>query len=77
MSVAPDRVENLPQHRRPPAWGGTSKDPVFVIASPSIQGPLQYRPDHEEHGVIEPQKSMSIEQLQLALCATRESWELV
>src|SRR5262245_48897386 len=38
MSVAPDRPENLPPLRRPPAYGGSGKDPVWAIRTDQLGG---------------------------------------
>jgi hypothetical protein len=79
LSVSPDTIANLPQHRRPPAHGGTGKDPVFVIDSRLVPEPLSYRPDpgHSEHGFIEPAAVMPLEQYQSRLCKTRTLWSRV
>ncbi len=78
MSVAPHRLMNLPQHRRPPRFGGTGKDPVFVIDSEKVVGPLTYRPDprDETHGYIEPSTKQPLGGYQEALCQTRKDWDL-
>src|SRR6266542_53264 len=43
MSVAPDRPENLPFLRRPAAYGGAGKDPVWGISLDKLGGALQFR----------------------------------
>jgi hypothetical protein len=80
MSVAPDAPSNLPVHRRPPEFGGTGLDPVFVLAEEFVGPDLIYRPDPnrpQRHGFIEPTRTMLFEQYQRALWATREAWDKV
>jgi hypothetical protein len=76
MSVSPDRAENLPQHRRPPQFGGTGKDGVSVIRSSAMGQNLIYRPDPRdvEHGFVEPAQKQSLDHYQQALCLTRKDW---
>ena len=46
MSVSPDSPQYLPTHRRPPYCdGGTSRHPLWVIASDTVVAPVNYRPD--------------------------------
>jgi hypothetical protein len=76
MSVSPDRAENLPQHRRPPRFGGTGKDGVYVIGSTAMGPNLVYRPDPlaPKHGFVEPAQRQSLYSYQQALCLTRKNW---
>jgi len=77
MSVVPPPVENLVDHRRPPDFGGTGKDPVFELDTEVLPGVLAYRPDPanpEEHGFIEPAHSMSFEEYRRAIHQTRTLW---
>jgi hypothetical protein len=75
MSVAPDRPENLHPLRRPPALGGSGKDPVWYIAITSLGDDLQYRQDSVTHGLIEPARTMLLDELQKALEATKPYWK--
>jgi hypothetical protein len=75
MSVAPDRPENLPPLRRPPAYGGSGKDPVWYIAIASLGGDLRFRQDSATHGLIEPARTMPIDALQKAPAATKPYWK--
>jgi hypothetical protein len=75
MSVAPDFPGNLYPLRRPPALGGTGKDPVWYIATTNLGGTLQFRQDSATHGLIEPAQTMSIGDLQKALEATKPYWK--
>jgi len=75
MSVAPDRPENLHPLRRPPAYGGSGKDPVWYIAIGLLGGDLQFHQDSATHGLIEPARAMPIDALQRALEATKPHWK--
>jgi hypothetical protein len=77
MSVAPDRVDNLPPLRRPPAHGGSGKDPVWCLDLARLGGDLQYRPDSAAHGLIEPARAMSLDPFQEALAKTAPDWQRV
>jgi hypothetical protein len=79
FSVSPDDPMNLPNHRRPPEWGGTGKDPIWALATESLGNSLVYRPDPDEptHGFIEPAEVMPFEEYQQALYDTRESWSRI
>ncbi|RKZ91417.1 MAG: hypothetical protein DRR19_07230 [Candidatus Parabeggiatoa sp. nov. 1] len=80
MSVSPPPPYNLPTHRRPAAFGGTGKDPIWkinVVCLSAFQ--LQYRPDPlqpNKHGFIEPITEMPFEQYQQAIAATLHEWAL-
>jgi hypothetical protein len=75
LSVAPDRPENLHPLRRPPAFGGTGKDPVWYINADLLPGDLQFRQDSLTHGLIEPRMPMSLADFQDALARTRTAWK--
>lgn len=74
MSVAPHQVQNLGQHRRPPEFGGTGKDPVFVIETQELGSSLTCRLDSATHGLVEPSHPQPVSQYQTALCALRTAW---
>lgn len=77
MSVVPPPVENLVDHRRPPDFGGTGKDPVFELDTEDLPGVLAYRPDPanpEGHGFIEPARRVSFEEYRRAIHQTRTLW---
>jgi len=79
MSVAPGSAMNLPEHRRPPEFAGTGKDPVWEFDSAAVGEFLRYREDPlmpGEHGFMEPSSSMTFERYESALFATREAWRL-
>ncbi|MGH3112272.1 MAG: hypothetical protein ACRDOP_02260 [Gaiellaceae bacterium] len=80
MSVAPDSPANLPRHRRPPEHGGTGKDPVWEIDIAELEEALAYREDPLQrgvHGFVEPRGTMTLEDYESALAATREAWRLL
>jgi hypothetical protein len=74
MSVAPDSPTNLHPLRRPPAHGGLGKDPIWAIRLDQLGGDLQFRQDSPTHGLIEPARDMSLDDLQQALAQTRPYW---
>lgn len=77
MSVTSPDPHDLPSHRRPPAWGGIGRDPIFVIAVAALPGRLAARPEapSSSHWFIEPATVMSCDELQATLCATRHDWQ--
>ncbi len=80
MSVSPGAPENLPPHRRPPAFGGVGKDAVFEL-EPSVLGDslyLRLDPENpEKHGFVEPSAAVPMVAYQTALCSTRTNWQEV
>jgi hypothetical protein len=77
MSVAPDKPENLHRLRRPPAYGGSGKDPVWSISIDLLGDDLQFRQDSATHGLVEPSRSMTMDELQQALVRTKPFWKKV
>jgi RHS repeat-associated protein len=80
VSVSPHSPTNLPQHRRPPEFGGTGRDPVWRIGSANLPEGLTYRPDPHNpggHGFIEPSRPMSISEYQNLLASSQGTWSLV
>ncbi len=77
MSVSPDDPQSLPYFRRPPALGGTSKDPVWRISEADLGNDLHYRPDpaRSGHGFVEPSRSMTLAEYQRALAQTQRLWQ--
>lgn len=76
VSVSPDDPRNLPRHRRPPEFGGTGKDPVWVISDAELGPRLRYRPDPEVwgHGFVEPAHGMTLADYQAAVAETQCRW---
>jgi hypothetical protein len=75
MSVAPDHPGNLHSLRRPRAYGGSGKDPVWYLCIALLSDDLQFRQDSATHGMIEPARAMSIDDYEKALAATKPYWE--
>jgi RHS repeat-associated protein len=75
MSVSPDSPWNLPEFRRPPSFGGTGKDRVWVIQESALGIDLKFKQDTPTHGGIEPARVMTPEDFQKALAATVERWK--
>jgi hypothetical protein len=76
MSVAPGDPLYLQRHRRPPSLGGTGQDPVWCIEEDDLGPDLIFRQDRVTHGVIEASRTMTLQELQDALAATRSRWRL-
>jgi hypothetical protein len=77
MSVSPPPPENLPEHRRPPEFGGVGKDPLWELDTDELPEELYYRPDPdnpEGHGYIAPSRRMTFEEYQRAIHGTRGLW---
>ena len=77
MSVAPDDPTNLPENRRPPALGGFGKDPVWEIEQADLGPGLSFNRDKPTHGVVEPDRPMTLAEYEQALAATRVKWRRV
>ena len=70
----------LPEHRRPPSFGGTGRDPVFAIEVSDIGADLRRRDDPDGpsgHGFLEPVRRMPFSEYQIALWASRPNWHRV
>jgi hypothetical protein len=74
MSVAPDGPTQLPNHRRPPKFGGSGKDPVWEINLNSLGDDLIFHQDKPKHGLFEPAREMSIDEFQQALADLAPKW---
>ncbi len=79
MSVSPNDPQSLPYFRRPPALGGTSKDPVWRITDADLGPDLHYRPDpaHAGHGFVEPSRTMTLAEYRRALAQTQRLWQKI
>ncbi len=77
MSVAPDDPFLLDQHRRPPEFGGSGKDPLWEIADDQLPVELSFFADFIDHGVIQPARVMPLANYESALVGTRELWKLL
>jgi hypothetical protein len=77
MSVAIDRTERLPAHRRPQAHGGWGPDPVWRIEEEDLPETLVMRRDPNDpsrHGFVEPVHAMTLQEYQEALATSRGMW---
>ena len=77
MSVTPDDPWQLPNHRRPEAFGGRGPDPVWRIVEDDVSQPLDYFQDRRDHGVIGPATAMQLVAFREALALTRTTWSLI
>lgn len=81
FSVTADDPDDLPDHRKPKNMGGTGKNPVFYIASNSLNNKLSFVMDtsltaERNHSFIEPKIEMSMEDYRDEICKTRNDWKL-
>jgi hypothetical protein len=77
MSTVKGSPNNLVEHRRPPSWGGTGKDPVWEIDENNINGKLAANHDGENHvsiTVAVAQQNMSLEEFRAELITTKPNW---
>jgi hypothetical protein len=79
LSVSPNDPMNLPVYRRPVAFQGTGKDPVWMINEADLGADLVYRsaPHNAGHGFIEPAKPMTVHEYQTAVQQTQPLWRKV
>jgi hypothetical protein len=79
LSVSPDDPTNLPLYRRPVAFGGSGKDPVWMIDELDLAMMLIYRPDplNLAHGFMEPARPMTLGDFQDAIERTHDLWKKV
>ncbi len=80
VSVSPPPPENLPEHLRPPEFGGYGKDHLFELDTDKLPSELRYRPDPKNptgHGFVEPSESMSFEDFEQTIHGTRGLWTVV
>jgi hypothetical protein len=82
LSVAPDSVFNLPNHRRPCGMGrgstGPANDWVFGIEEPPVNAVgLGIRPDPvrpNKHAFVEPRDRIPLGEYESAIVGTRPAW---
>jgi hypothetical protein len=70
-------IDGLPSFRKPAAFGGASKDPLWQIADSHITGDLEAVQDSPTHVSILPRATMSLERYETALAKTQDFWEKV
>lgn len=73
LSVAPTPAA-LPTSKRPPALGGTSRNPVWKLDVDHLPPGLVLRPVSANHGLIEPIQPMKVEEFQRALYSLEPHW---
>jgi hypothetical protein len=78
MSVAPTPTA-LARNRRPIEYGGSGKDPVWVMDSSELPPVLEFRQDSPTHGLVEPAANvlLTLAEYEAALESTRDRWQLV
>ena len=67
-------IESLPSHRKPIAFGGISRDPIWQIDSSYIDGDLEAVRDSPTHISIMPRATMLFAKYELALANTQQYW---
>lgn len=70
-------IESLPAFRRPAAFGGKGKDPLWQIEDNQISGDLEAVQDSATHVSIMPRVTMLLERYETALANTRNDWQKV
>jgi hypothetical protein len=70
-------IESLPAFRRPAAFGGTGRDPLWQIEDSNIGGDLEAVQDSATHVSIMPRATMLLEKYETALANTRNDWQKV
>jgi hypothetical protein len=70
-------IESLPAFRRPVAFGGMGRDPLWQIEDNKISGDLEAVQDSATHVSIMPRATMLLEKYETALANTQNDWERV
>ena len=70
-------IEGLPIFRKPPAFGGMGKDPLWQIDDSKIVGDIEAVQDSPTHVSIMPRTTMLLEKYETALANTHQDWEKV
>ena len=73
LSVAPIPA-SLPTSKRPPALGGTSRNPVWKLDIDNLPASLVLRPTSTKHGLIEPTEPTRAEEYQRAIHGLEALW---
>ena len=76
MSVSPDDPLRLPRHRRPPILGGTGKKPVWETNLAIVPDELVYRQTSDDHGLLEPERVIRLDEFRAQLESTADRWTL-
>ncbi len=70
-------IESLPAFRRPTAFGGTGRDPLWQIEDSNIGSDLEAVQDSATHVSIMPRVTMLLEKYETALANAQNDWERV
>jgi len=70
-------IESLPAFRRPTAFGGMGRDPLWQIEDSKINGDLEAAQDSATHVSIMPRVTMLLEKYETVLANTQNDWERV
>lgn len=70
-------IEGLPLFRKPKAFGGTGRDPLWQIDSKYINEDLEAVQDSATHVSIMPRVTMLLERYEAALAETQNYWRKV
>ena len=70
-------IESLPAFRRPAAFGGMGRDPLWQIDDSQISGDLEAVQDSATHVSIMPRATMLLEKYETALANTQNDWQKV
>ena len=81
MSVAPNGILNLPNHRRPRAFGygstGPNEDRIYWFTEDNLRSyKLSLQPDRACHATIGPERKVLLRLYEQSLAATREEWRI-
>jgi hypothetical protein len=74
MSITADDPMNLPPHRRPVAYNGIGRDPVFTIEGERLTTFHSLRQDGMYHFLVEPKYPCPFHDFQAAIHLTRPHW---
>ncbi|MBE9064593.1 hypothetical protein [cf. Phormidesmis sp. LEGE 11477] len=70
-------IEGLPPFRKPVAFGGSGKDPLWQIDDRLITGDLEAVQDGATHVSILPSATMTLEKYEAAISATQPYWQRI
>jgi hypothetical protein len=70
-------IESLPPFRRPTAFGGMGRDPLWQIEDDKIDGDLDAVQDSTTHVNIMPRVTMLLERFETELAKTQNDWQKV
>lgn len=68
---------SFPNFRKPPAFGGIGKDPLWKIDDSKLVGDIEAVQDSPTHVSIMPRTTMLLEKYETALACTQKDWEKV